>query len=194
MNDTAWWYLARAAGLMAWILLTLTLLWGTLVSGRLVANPRLKRWLHDVHPFLAGLGLGALALHIVAAIADTQSKLSLTDVALPFQAGWNPSAIAYGALGLWLLVMVEVTALLRDRLPRGLWRKIYLLSYGACWATALHAAFAGTDLAQPWIAWTGLGLVAAATGVSVSRALSGDPALNGRAAATNPRIPTGVGS
>ncbi len=176
MSNETWWYLTRAAGLTAWVFLTLTLVWGALISGRLVPTGRPRRWVNDLHPFLGGLGLAALVLHVIGAVADTTVGIGWIDAVVPFISPWNPFAIALGVLAVWCLVAVEVTSLLKRHLRRRTWHGIHLVSYAMAWLVTLHAAFAGTDVGRPVVAWTALGLVTVATVVGVVRALRVPPA------------------
>ena len=170
MSNELWWYLMRAAGLTAWVALTATLVLGAVVSGHMTDRRGARRWILDLHPYLGGVGLAALGLHIVAAVADSAVDIDWIATVVPGTSGWNPAAIALGVLGLWLLVAVEVTSLARRALSRRTWHGIHLLSYGAAWLMALHAAFAGTDVRNPFVAGLGLVLVSSATVVAMLRA------------------------
>jgi sulfoxide reductase heme-binding subunit YedZ len=60
-----------------------------------------------------------------------------------------------------LMAAVGVTNLLRDRLPRQIWRRWHYMTL-AVWALAsLHGVLAGSDRGEPWFA----GIVAAAATV-----------------------------
>ena len=169
MSNTMWWYVMRSAGLTSWLFLTLALMWGTVASGRLAPTTRARRWILDLHPFLGAIGLGALALHIVAAVADTWVGLDWVDTVVPFTAGWHPWGIAFGVVALWMLVVVQVTSLMRRRLGQVTWHRIHLVSYAMAWITGLHAVMNGSDLGNPAIAWSALALMMAATGLALWR-------------------------
>lgn len=187
MSNTFWWDITRSAGLTAWVFLTLTVVWGALVSGRLV-KPQARRWLLDLHPYLGSLGLGALVLHIVGAIADSTVHLRWLDAVVPMSSGWKPLGVTLGVVALWLLVVVEVTSLLRRKLGRRTWKRIHLLSYAMAWLVTLHAAAVGTDLRNRTVSWLALLMVMAATGISVRRALAtSGPVDPDRAPARAPR-------
>lgn len=178
MSNELWWAIMRASGLTSWFFLTLTLVWGAIVSGRLVGRNGARRWLLDLHPYLGSIGLATLVLHIVGAVADTYVKIDAVDAFVPFTSGWNAWGVGLGVLAMWLLVTVEVTSLLRRRLARRTWHGIHLASYGMAWLVTLHAAFTGTDLKNPAVAWAAFGLVVAASVVGVRRALRGGERSN----------------
>jgi len=172
MSNSMWWYIMRAAGLTSWLFLTLTLMWGTVASGRLATNAKARRWVVDLHPFLGTIGLGALALHIVAAVADTYVGLKWVDVVVPLTASWHPWGIAAGVVALWMLVVVEVTSLMRRSLGRTTWHRIHLVSYAMAWITGLHAVLNGSDIGNPLVAWSAFTLMVVATGLAMWRSVS----------------------
>jgi DMSO/TMAO reductase YedYZ heme-binding membrane subunit len=171
MSNTMWWYVMRSAGLTAWFFLTLTLVWGTLASGRLVPGAKAKRWIVDMHPYLGAVGLSALALHIVAAVSDSYVGLRWVNTVVPFTAGWRPWGVAFGVVSLWILVAVQGTSMMRKRLDKTTWHRIHLASYVGAWLTGVHAVMNGSDLGNPVIAWTAFALLATATVIASVRAL-----------------------
>ena len=50
-----WWFVARASGLVAWVLLSLAVLWGLLVASRMIPLRTAPKWLLDTHRFLGAL-------------------------------------------------------------------------------------------------------------------------------------------
>ena len=166
MNPQFWWFLTRASGIVAWLMLTLSVIWGILLSTKAFPQQRRPVWLLSLHRWLGGLTMSFLAIHLVALVADNYVSFGLADIAIPYASDWKPGAVALGVLGAWLLVAVELTSLAMKRLPRKAWRAVHLSSYVAFWLTSMHAAFAGTD-ASSWLYRGG----AAASIVAVAWAL-----------------------
>ena len=148
MNQHFWWYVARAAGIVAWLLLTASVLWGIVLSTKAFPEHRRPAWLLDLHRWLGGLTVSFVAIHVLALIADNYTTFTLRDVTIPFASSWKPGAVALGVVAAWSLVAVELTSLAMRRLPRRVWHGIHLLSYLTFWLTSLHAALAGTDRSQ----------------------------------------------
>ena len=148
MNGAFWWYVARASGIVAWLALTASVLWGIVLSTKAFPQHRRPAWLLDLHRWLGGLTVGFVAIHIIALVADSYTTFTLTDVAIPYASEWKPGAVALGIIAAWSLIVVEATSLAMRRLPRKVWHGIHLLSYLTFWLTTLHAAFAGTDRSQ----------------------------------------------
>ena len=62
---------------------------------------------------------------------------------------WRPGAVAWGTVGLYPLLAVELTSLAMRRLPRRVWHGIHLLSFVALALVTLHAFMAGADASSP---------------------------------------------
>ncbi|MDH5237358.1 MAG: ferric reductase-like transmembrane domain-containing protein, partial [Acidimicrobiia bacterium] len=148
MSPQIWWYVARAAGVIAWLLLTASVLWGILLPAKVVDRLR-PAWILDLHRWLAGLTVGFVVVHLGALVADTYIHFDLVDLAIPFVADWKPIPVALGVLATWLLVIVELTSLAMKRLPRRTWHRIHLASYLTFFLASLHGTLAGTDAANP---------------------------------------------
>ena len=144
-----WWYVARAGGLLAYALLALGVVWGLLLSSRVFGKRPRPAWLLDLHRFLGGLAVVFVAVHVSAILLDSYVPFSAVQVLVPFTSSWHPNAVAWGIVGLYLLAAVELTSLLRTRLPQRVWRKVHYLSFPLFLVTTVHTLSAGTDRANP---------------------------------------------
>lgn len=153
MNGQLAWYLARAGGMTAWALLSLSVVWGLLLSTRVLAGRPKPAWLLDLHRFLGGLALVFTGVHIGGLVADNYVHFGRADVLVPFASSWKPGAVAWGVTAFYLLVAVELTSLLRNRLSRRVWHGVHLSSYVLFWVAALHGVLAGTDSGNAVFVW-----------------------------------------
>ena len=145
MNPHIWWYVARASGIVAWALLALSVLWGLLVSTRVLQGRPSPAWLLDSHRFLGGLAVLFTATHIGALVADSYVHFGAAEILVPFASAWKPRPVAFGVVALWVLLAVEVTSLLMRRLPRRVWRAVHYSSLALFALAGVHAMTAGTD-------------------------------------------------
>jgi methionine sulfoxide reductase heme-binding subunit len=163
MNPQIWWYLSRAAGIVAWSMLTASVLWGVILASDLFPRWRRASWLLTVHRWLAALTFAFLATHLGALVADKHAHFAALDLVLPFHGSWRPTAVAVGVVAVWLLVAIEATALLLRRLSAQVWRGIHIAGYWVFWGTTIHAALSGTDASSRLYTFTSiaaLGVVA----------------------------------
>ena len=49
MNAQFWWFLTRASGIVAWLMLTLSVIWGILLSTKAFPEQRRPVWLLSLH-------------------------------------------------------------------------------------------------------------------------------------------------
>ena len=146
------WYAARAAGVVAYILLTGVVLAGLTLSGKV----QLRRWpkfaVTDVHRFGSLLVGVFLALHVLTVGLDTYTRFSLTQLVVPFTSGYRPLWVGLGIVAAELLVALALTNALRTRIPYRLWRRAHYATF-LVWAGAtVHGIGAGTDSRSLWLA------------------------------------------
>ena len=145
MNQQLWWYVARSGGIVAWALLAASVLWGLALSTKVTAGGPRPNWILDLHRFLGGLALIFTGVHVVALVLDSYVHFGLTEILVPFSSAWHPAAVAWGVIGLYLLVAVELTSLARKRISKRMWRMTHFLSFPLFLMTTVHALTAGTD-------------------------------------------------
>jgi len=169
------WYVARSTGIVSWILLSASAVWGIALSTRLLASRPSPAWLLDLHRLLGGLACTFVAIHVGALVADDFVSFGPSDVLVPLASHWHPVAVGWGVVGLYLLVAVEVTSLLKRRLPLRWWRRVHRLSFPLWLLATVHGLSAGTDAGNPAVQWSFLVLATVGLFVVIVRALSPRP-------------------
>jgi predicted ferric reductase len=164
------WMTARAGGIVAWALAAASVLWGLALSTRILGRAPRPAWLYDLHRFLGGIALVFTGVHVLAIWLDTYTSFSLVQVLVPFAATWHPDAVAWGIAGFYLLVAVEVTSLLRTRIPTRLWRRVHVASFALFAVATVHALSAGTDRHAPVFLGAVVGVSALVAGLAAARA------------------------
>ncbi len=149
VGGKAFWYLTRASGLVAIVLLSATIVLGVVASVGWTTQ-RWPRFLsQDVHRNVSLLCLVFVGVHVATTVADGYVPIGLLDVVLPFHSPYRPIYIGLGALGFDLLLAVLITSGLRHRIGYGSWRFVHWLAY-LCWPIALvHGLGSGTDTPLP---------------------------------------------
>ncbi len=143
----AMWYLTRAAGLTAYLLLWLSTVWGLAVSSK-IFDPVLNRFFtYDMHQFLSLLAIGFVVLHVAVLLADQYLPFSLAQIILPFGAPYRPVWVGLGVIALYLTLLVSVTFYIRRWIGQRTFRAVHYLSFLAFVGAAVHGLFAGTDSA-----------------------------------------------
>jgi DMSO/TMAO reductase YedYZ heme-binding membrane subunit len=145
MISQLWWYSARAGGLVAWALLTASVLWGLVLSAKLKPPRTRPAWTLDLHRYLGGLATIFVGIHVGSIILDSYTHFGLSDVLVPFASQWHPLAVAWGIVGFYLVLAVELTSLARRSLPQRTWRRLHMLAFPLWLFATVHFATAGTD-------------------------------------------------
>ena len=187
MSPEIWWYVSRASGIVAWLMLTATVLWGILLADGLLK--RHAAWLLEMHRWLGGLTVVFLAVHLVSLLADSYVQFGPLEILVPFAGEWRPAAVALGIIAFWLVVAVALTSVAVKRLPRRWWRGVHLAGYATFWLTTIHGALAGTDASRSlYVTTSSVALMAVVIAVS-QRILTSDWQRRRRARRLLPSAP-----
>ncbi len=139
------WLIARAAGLVAFGLLTLSVWLGLAMSTRLLGPKRAKSLL-GLHRTLAWTGLAMVGLHVVALLLDPTLHFSALSALVPFAAPWKPGAVALGVVAGWLGLALAASFRMRKWIGQKGWRRLHYASFAAFALALGHALLVGTDL------------------------------------------------
>lgn len=175
MSDQIFWYLSRSSGMMAWLAAAGAMLVGAMIPSRLLGRRPTIPWLTDLHRMLGAMASIFLLIHMGTLWFDHFVAFRFDDLLIPFVAdvpGLSRFSLALGVVAAWLLGAVELTSLVRERLPEHLWRSVHLTSYLILVLGSAHAVLAGSDISNPVIASIGtstLTAVALATAVRLRR-------------------------
>lgn len=183
MNPQLWWYVARASGIVAWVLLVASVVWGVLLATRVLKPVDRPAWLLAMHRRLSSLAVACTALHLVALVADGYVHFGWAELFVPGASAWRTTAVAVGVVAFWLLALVEVSSLLMRRLPRKAWRAVHYTSYALVWAVSVHAGLAGTDVTNRIYQFVALLLTITAVTAAMVRVLT--PRRSSRANTVN---------
>ena len=150
--DHALWFASRATGLVALVLLTLSLVLGIVGGGRAVGERWPRFTLAALHRNIALISVLFLTVHVASAVVDPYAGIGWIDTVLPFVSVYHPFWLGLGAVALDVLIAVLVTSMLRTRISVRLWRAVHRVGY-ACWPVALvHGlGIGGEDAGLTWV-------------------------------------------
>jgi sulfoxide reductase heme-binding subunit YedZ len=149
-HSTYNWYLMRGTGMVALVLLTLTLTAG--IAG-------VRRWSMDgwpravvtfLHRNVALLAVVFLVIHIVSAMLDPYVSIGWLAAVVPFVSHWDSLWVGLGALSLDIMLALVVTSLIRTHLSHRVWQSVHWLAYASWPLAVLHGFESGTDSPDLW--------------------------------------------
>jgi DMSO/TMAO reductase YedYZ heme-binding membrane subunit len=161
MSSTWLWYATRASGLMAMVLLTLTMVLGMTTTTR----ARGRNWpgfaQQELHRRISMIAVVFLGIHVLTSVLDTYVNIGWAAIVVPFTSSYGRFWVGVGAIALDLMIAVFVSSLLRARMRPGTWRAVHWLAY-LSWPVALAHTFGmGTDAGESWVIALGAGCVVA---------------------------------
>ena len=170
-TDKLYWYMARAGGLTSWWLVAVAVFWGLMLSTRVTRCKATPAWLLDLHRFLGGLSIVFVAIHVAGLMGDKWLHLSPKEVLVPMAARFKPAALAWGVIGMYLMVAIEVTSFLMAKIPRRLWRTVHSSAFFLFLLATVHAFAAGSEAKNVAVQWTAMAFATTFTFLMVYRAL-----------------------
>jgi predicted ferric reductase len=148
--DHTFWYLSRAAGLCAVVVLVVNTALGLALSLRLPERWVEKWRLFDLHQLSGLIVVGLLALHVFALLGDAYTGYTVPQLLVPFLSPYRPWPVALGVLGFYLTLVVTFTFYVRRWIGQRTWRLIHYGSFAVFALGLLHGVLSGTDTGTPW--------------------------------------------
>jgi len=144
------WYVARAAGIAAYLLITVSVGLGLTMASKTV----IRRWprfaLEDVHRFVGLLAGTFIVIHVFAIAIDAWLPFSIGSIVVPFLSRYRPLWVAAGIVAAELLLALAITNHYRRRLPYRFWRRAHYANFVVWGAATLHGIGSGTDRSSAW--------------------------------------------
>jgi methionine sulfoxide reductase heme-binding subunit len=156
---SAEWAIIRGSGIAAFSLLSASVIWGLLVSSKLVARfvkAKPLTWFHE------SLGIGALLatlIHVFVISIHDFLDFSWAEILIPGVSDWRPLPIAFGTVAMYGLGVIVVSFYVRKWIGQRTWRTIHFGAFGVFLASLVHGIQAGSDSSSPLV----MGLYAGAT-------------------------------
>lgn len=162
-HDPTFWLIARASGLLAYALVTATVVAGLTVKTRLLRSVRLAS-VTDIHRFLSLTALLAVGGHVVALVLDETINITPLAVVVPGLVPYRTLWSAFGVAALELMALIHVSFRLRKRIGVTNWRRLHYATYLVFAGATIHGLLTGTDSSRLWA----LGIYAVAMGLVIS--------------------------
>jgi methionine sulfoxide reductase heme-binding subunit len=169
-SDPTFWIVARASGLTAYVLLTLSVLAGLILRSRPFGRAVKAASVMDLHRLLALLGLASLGVHGTALLLDRTVHMPVIGLFVPGSSPYRPVAVAFGVVAAELMGLVVVSFSVRKLIGQRRWRLLHWSTYGIFGLATAHGLLAGSDSSQSWARNLYLGAVAAVVFATAWRA------------------------
>jgi predicted ferric reductase len=147
------WIAERVFAFMAYWVITASVVYGLLLSTKLLSRFAHHPVMFTLHRDLAAIALGLAGIHGTLLMLDTKIPFSAWEVMIPFLSPYEPVWVAAGQIALYMLALVSVSWYLRKKIGVQSWRAIHGVMLLAFIAATAHGLLIGTDGDEVWAVW-----------------------------------------
>jgi predicted ferric reductase len=144
-----WWYVTRASGIIAYLLLWFSTILGLAVTSKYLDGMLDRLFTYDFHEFISLLAVAFTLVHIIVLTFDRYLPYSVAQILVPFISPYRPFWVGVGVIAFYMILLVTITFYLRNRIGTRAFRTIHLVSLLGYIGVTLHGYYAGTDTALP---------------------------------------------
>ena len=149
--EFGWWLASRASGIVALVLIAVSVTIGLGMAARAFQKPGLPRTLIAVHEHAALAALVAIAVHGLTLLGDAFLHPGLAGIAVPFVIDHEPVFTGLGIIGGYLAAILGLTFYIRRRVGTRRWRNLHRLTPLVYVLGVTHTLGSGTDAGTPWM-------------------------------------------
>lgn len=154
------WYIGRASGILAFVLFSVVVINGLLISTRLVWKILPPALNYEMHRFFSWMALLATFGHASSFMFDHYFRLSAAETLVPFllvrpitstlglSIGWT---VGLGIIALYGALALVLSSELRNRIGAKTWRKLHYMSFAMYLLFLGHGILSGTDSKEWWM-------------------------------------------
>ena len=140
------WYLSRATAIVAYLILWLSMVWGLLMSTRLIKNWPGFPPSNNLHKFFAIFGLSLGMLHGLLLLGDRYMNFKLVQLLIPFaNTTYRPTWVGFGQISLYLWGLIVISFYLRKKIGQKTWRVLHVLTFFTYASVFIHGITSGSD-------------------------------------------------
>jgi DMSO/TMAO reductase YedYZ heme-binding membrane subunit len=145
------WYITRVTALLAYLALAGSVIYGLLLSTKLLDRITHRTVSFTLHQDLASIGLALALVHAAVLMIDRSVPYSPAELVVPFSGPYRPLWVGIGQLTLGISIVVLFSFYVRKRIGQKSWRRLHYLSFLAFVGATAHGLMAGTDTAAAWV-------------------------------------------
>jgi sulfoxide reductase heme-binding subunit YedZ len=153
-QDSLAWYASRLLGFLAYGALSISVIYGLLLSSGLLDAIAHRAVSFTLHQDLSAIALGLTGLHGALLALDTFVPQTVRELVIPFAGPYRPEWVGAGQLAFYLMAIVYVSFYARRRIGQRGWRLLHYTTFFAFIGATAHGVMAGTDTSAAWAFWT----------------------------------------
>ena len=157
------WLFERLYAWLAYLAMTGSVVYGLLLSTKLLDTVAHRPVSFALHMDLAAFGIALASVHGALLLLDTSVGFTAAQILVPGLSTYLPVPLAFGQVALYLAMIVLASFYARRHMSQRVWRTLHYVTFLAFVGATLHGITAGTDSGSPWAQWIYL---ASAAGVA----------------------------
>lgn len=194
-SQHAFWLASRAAGVVAMVLMTVTVIVGLAQGGNLLGGFSKKlrtrtgtqaRDLTRMHEFLSLGAIVMLLAHGLLLLGDPWLSPSLAQIAIPFKLDYRTFYTGLGVTAGWIALLLGLTYYLRSHIGVKRWKTIHRFTIVGYALSVVHVLGAGSDASSEWLRTPMLASAGLVAVMFLLRVTAGRATAKDRAAASRP--------
>jgi methionine sulfoxide reductase heme-binding subunit len=146
-----WWLVSRASGILALVLISLSVVIGLAMATKMLRRPGVKRACVRLHEHIALIALVAIAVHGLALLGDHWLKPGLRGIAVPFAISYRTHFTGLGIIAGYLAVLLGPSFYLRRKIGARRWRQLHRTTVIVWILAVIHTLGAGSDGTTMWL-------------------------------------------
>jgi hypothetical protein len=156
------WYSVRALGFLAYLVLAASVLYGLLLSTKILDAIAHRPVSFALHKDLAIVALILAGLHGSLLIFDASFPFTARAILVPFASPYSPITVGVGQLTFYGSVAVTASFYVRRHIGQKAWRMLHYVTFLTFAGASFHGIASGSDSGAAWAFWIYLVPVTAA--------------------------------
>lgn len=144
-DTPAYWYMARAGGIISYLLLWLSTVWGIFMSSKVMKGILNAGQMLGMHQFLSILAIIFSLIHAIVLLGDSYISFNLIHLLIPFTSPYEPFWTGLGSIAFYLILALTGSFYIRQHIGQKVWRAFHYSAFLAYFLAMGHGIMAGSD-------------------------------------------------
>jgi predicted ferric reductase len=147
------WYSVRALGFLAYFVLAASVLYGLLLSTKILDTIAHRPVSFSLHKDLAIVAMILATLHAALLVFDQSFNFTIRSIVVPFESPYSPVTVGIGQLTFYASVVVTASFYVRRHIGQRAWRILHYVTFLSFIGATFHGIASGSDTSSGWAFW-----------------------------------------
>ena len=147
------WYSVRALGFLAYLVLAASVLYGLLLSTKILDAIAHRPVSFALHKDLAIVAMVLTGLHMTILLGDSSFPFTPRAILVPFASPFAPVWVGIGQLTFYSMIVVTASFYVRRQIGQRAWRILHYVTFLSFIGATAHGIASGSDTGSAWARW-----------------------------------------